>query len=91
MQNTDWQEMNNIKLGQTAKRYEMMVFSSSGFTVSKLRPRNAQVDFSVNRATGPAFDMKVQSVRGWNYIFFEKEKLIPRPFFVCCIGHNPSE
>lgn len=92
MQNSDWQELNNIQLGQFAKHYAMTVFSSYGFTVSELRSRNPQLDFSISRSAGPAFDVKVRSVRGRNYIYFQKEKFILRPSLYAVLAiYNQNE
>jgi hypothetical protein len=78
MFNTDWERLNNIQLGQTAKFIAMAAFSSYGFVVSDIQLRNSNYDFSISRAKEPCLDIKVRSVRGWNYIFFEKEHFVLR-------------
>ncbi len=89
----DWQELNKFRLNQNAKLSVMEAFSSHGFSVSELRSRNAEVDFSVSFGFSPNFDIKVKAVRGWNYIFFVKEKFSLRAslYVVAVLYHYGHE
>jgi hypothetical protein len=73
----DWSKLNRIELGRIGKSYAEKEFASYGFTIESSADANRGNDFGVNNRSG-RYDVKVRSVRGYKYIFFQKDKFLLR-------------
>ena len=74
MQNMDWDKLNNYQMGWTAKNYVVEKFTSFGCDIKEPFLDTRYFDFTLRMPAGHLYQVKVSSVRGLNYIFFEKNK-----------------
>lgn len=78
MTNYDWSRLNALQLGHYAEYYAKMEFSSYGFEVYTSEVDDHGIDFVAKKGDSQYYDIQVKSVRGYNYIFFQKDKFILR-------------
>ena len=77
MERHDWTRLNRQQLGRYAEYYAKMEFSLYGFDVYSNEVDDKGIDFII-RKDGKYYDIQVKSVRGNNYIFFQKDKFAIR-------------
>jgi hypothetical protein len=74
MPNYDWARLTKIQLHKFAVYNAEMEFASYGFDINPPRKGDHSFDFSIMNEKGQNFEIKVNAVRGYNYIFYPKEK-----------------
>lgn len=77
MEKQDWRTFNRQQLGRYAKDLAEAKFKLHGFDVLPSTVEGSAVDFTVRRG-GRHYDIKVRSLTGNNYVFFEKDKFVLR-------------
>jgi hypothetical protein len=74
MTNYDWTRLNPLQLGRYAEYYAKMEFASYGFEIYTSEVDDHGIDFVAKKSNNRYFDVQVKSIRGYNYIFFPKDK-----------------
>ncbi len=74
MTNYDWGRLSSIQIGRYAEYYVKMEFASYGFEVYTSEVDDHGIDFVTKKGNSPYYEIQVKSVRGLNYIFFQKDK-----------------
>ncbi len=78
MERYDWQRLNHIQIGRYAEYFVKMEFVLHGFDVYTSEVDDRGIDFIVRRNETQYFDVQVKSLRGRGYIFFPKDRFLPR-------------
>ncbi|MBI5695082.1 MAG: DUF4365 domain-containing protein [Nitrospirae bacterium] len=79
-------DLNTFQLGKYAKELISNTLTGYGFEVHPADSQNKSVDFIAITGNGNSIDIKVRSVRDYNYIFFTKEKYTPRNDYYAAIA-----
>ena len=69
-----WDHLNHLQLGKYAEYFVKMEFTSTGFDVYTAEVDDKGIDFVVRKDENIYYDVQVKSVRGFNYVFFQKER-----------------
>lgn len=69
-----WSNLNHLQLGRYAEYFTKMAFTLQGFDVYTAEVDDRGIDFVVRRSSQRYYAVQVKSVRGWQYIFFRKDK-----------------
>lgn len=77
MERHDWTRLSRQQLGRYAEYYAKMEFSLYGFDIYSNEVDDKGIDFVI-RKDGKYYDIQVKSVRGNNYVFFQKDKFAIR-------------
>jgi hypothetical protein len=85
MPNFDWERLKPLQLGRYAEYYAKMEFASYGFEIYTSEVDDHGIDFIAKKGQTDYYDVQVKSVRGYNYIFFQKDKFILRPNLLAVI------
>ena len=74
----DWSRLNRLQLGRYAEYFAKMEFTLFGFDVYTTEVDDRGIDFVIRKGDDRYYDVQVKSSRGFNYIFFPKDKFSPR-------------
>lgn len=77
MEKHDWTRLSRQQLGRYAEYYAKMEFSLYGYDIYSNEIDDKGIDFVI-RKDGKYYDIQVKSVRGNNYVFFQKDKFAIR-------------
>ena len=78
MERYDWSRLNRLQLGRYAEYFVKMEFTLFGFDVYTTEVDKQGIDFVIRKGDDRYYDVQVKSSRGFNYIFFPKDKFSPR-------------
>ncbi len=78
MTNCDWTRLNALQIGRYAEYYAKMEFASYGFEIYTSEVDDHGIDFVTKKDQNQYIDIQVKSIRGYNYIFFPKDKFVLR-------------
>ena len=78
MPDNEWERLNHLQLGRYAEYYVKMEFASYGFEIYGSEVDDHGIDFIIKKGTENYYDIQVKSIRGYNYIFFPKDKFKTR-------------
>jgi hypothetical protein len=70
----DWDRLNHLQVGKYAEYFVKMEFVLYGFDIYTSEVDDRGIDFVIRRNRQRYYDVQVKSVRGFNYIFFAKDK-----------------
>ena len=73
---TNWSKLNRQQLGAYAEYWAKLEFVSYGFHVYTSEIDDHGVDFVTESPAGELFCVQVKSVRGDNYTFIRKDKIV---------------
>jgi hypothetical protein len=73
-----WSLLNHLQLGRYAEYFVKMEFTLFGFDVYTSEVDDRGIDFVVRKGEDRYYDVQVKSVRGLNYIYFDKDKFTLR-------------
>lgn len=91
MNQPDLADLNTFQLGKYAKNFVSETLSEHGFAIIPPKGLDKSVDFIARAGNGRCYDIKVRSVRDYNYIFFTKDKYQPRlDFFAAIVLFLPN-
>ncbi len=79
LQRQTWSRLNHLQVGRYAEYLAKMEFTLYGFQVYTAEVDDRGIDFVARHEKGPFFEVQVKSIRGWNYVFFPKDKFAPAP------------
>ena len=90
-----WSQLSKQQLGRYAEYFVKMEFTLHGFDVYSAEVDDKGIDFVIRKDEGQYYDVQVKSARDLTYIFFPKEKFIPRKNLLAAIvlftdGESPS-
>jgi hypothetical protein len=74
-----WNKLNTRQVGKFAEYFVKMEFTLHGFDVFTPEVDDKGVDCVVRRRSGHYYDVQVKSVRGYNYVFMQKQHFEPGP------------
>lgn len=74
MSKYEWAKLNGIQVGRYAEYIAKMEFTMYGFDVYTAEVDDHGIDFVIRKDPATYYDVQVKSVRGHNYIFFQKSK-----------------
>lgn len=69
-----WSRLKPLQVGRYAEYFARMEFTMLGFDVYGAEVDDRGIDFVIRRGAQTYYDVQVESVRGLNYMFFEKAK-----------------
>lgn len=81
----DWGRLNHLQLGRYAEYFAKMEFTLLGFDVYTAEVDDRGIDFVIRKAVGRYYDVQVKSARGWNFVFFHKERFTIRDNLLAAI------
>ena len=85
MPNLIWSRLNRFQLGRYGEYYAKMEFSSYGFDIYTSEVDDHGVDFVARHpATGFYYEVQVKSIRGYSYVYVQKDKMPLRPERLFC-------
>lgn len=73
-QKFDWSRLNHLQIGKYAEYYVKMEAVLYGYDVYSAEVDDRGIDFVLRNDCNNYFDVQVKSVRGYNYIFFRKDR-----------------
>ncbi len=82
MNRFEWSKLNHLQLGRYAEYFVKMEFTSAGFDVYTSEVDDRGIDFVIRKDESIYYDVQVKSVRGLDYIFFQKDKFKPRIYLI---------
>lgn len=93
VQRYDWSRLNPLQVGRYAEYFTKMEFTLYGFEVYTSEVDDRCVDFVVRRDGGQFYDVQVKSVRGYGYIFIQKDKfpISPHRLAAAVVLHQERE
>jgi hypothetical protein len=68
----DWSRLTHLQVGRYAEYFVKMEFTLYGFDVYTAEVDQHGIDFVVRTGDHRYYDIQVKSVRGFNYVFFQK-------------------
>jgi len=74
MKRYNWKALNRQQVGKFAEYFFKMELTMFGFQVYTPEVDDRGIDFIARLDQGPFLEIQVKSVRGWNYVFVQKEK-----------------
>jgi hypothetical protein len=74
MERNSWKRLHPLQVGRFSEYFVKMEFALYGFQVFTAEVDDRGIDFVVRYDSGPFFEIQVKSIRGLNYIFFQKDK-----------------
>jgi hypothetical protein len=70
----DWSRLNHLQVGKYAEYFVKMEYVLYGFDVYSAEVDDKGIDFVIRKGHDRYYDVQVKSSRGFNYIFFPKDK-----------------
>jgi len=70
----DWSRLNHLQVGKYAEYFVKMECVLYGFDVYSAEVDDKGIDFVIRKGHDRYYDVQVKSSRGFNYIFFPKDK-----------------
>lgn len=68
-----WSRLNTLQVHKYSEYFVKMEFTLFGFDVYQREVDDKGIDFVIRKGHDRYYDVKVKSVRGFNYIFFRKD------------------
>ena len=81
----DWSQISSLHLGQYAEYFVKMELTLYGLDIYSSEVDDRGIDFVARTGSSRYYDFQVKSVRGTNYIFFQKEKFKLRDNLIAAI------
>jgi hypothetical protein len=81
----DWSQISPLHLGQYAEYFVKMELTLCGLDIYTSEVDDRGIDFVARTETSRYYDFQVKSIRGNNYIFFQKEKFKLRDNLIAAI------
>ncbi len=78
MNKYNWGQLNHLQLGRYAEYFVKMELTMLGFDVYTSEVDDRGIDFVVRKGEGQYYDVQVKSSHELNYIFFPKDRFVPR-------------
>jgi len=78
MNRYNWSRLNHLQIGKYAEYFVKMEFALWGFDVYSSEVDDRGIDLVVRKDDITYYDVQVKSIRGYNYVFFPKDKFQPR-------------
>ena len=72
-----WSKLNKQQVGTFSEYFVKMELTMHGFQVYTTEVDDRGIDFVARYNEGPFFTVQVKSVRGFNYVFMQKDKFSP--------------
>jgi hypothetical protein len=69
-----WSHLSHLQVGRYAEYLVKMEFTRLGFSVFSAEVDDRGIDVVIRKDATTYYDVQVKAVRGFSYIFFEKEK-----------------
>jgi hypothetical protein len=85
MSRHDWSRISPLHLGQYAEYFVKMELTLYGLDIYSSEVDDRGIDFVARTRSSRYYDFQVKSIRGNNYIFFQKEKFKLRDNLVAAI------
>lgn len=79
MKKYNWSKLSHLQIGRYAEYLAKMEFMLFGFDVYTAEVDEHGIDFIIKRNHNQYYDIQVKSSRRLNYIFFLKDRFIPKP------------
>ncbi|MGB7326518.1 MAG: hypothetical protein WBD31_16710 [Rubripirellula sp.] len=73
MERYNWSRLNALQVGRFAEYFAKMEFALYGYEVFTSEVDDRGIDFII-RKDGRFCEVQVKSIRGFNYVFFPKDK-----------------
>jgi hypothetical protein len=80
-----WSRLNHLQVGRYAEYLAKMEFTRYGFQVYTAEVDDRGIDFVARHERGPFLEVQVKSIRGYNYVFFPKDKFPTAPTLWACV------
>lgn len=95
MQEYRWSSLTKLQIGRYAEYFVKMAFTLHSFDVYSAEVDDKGIDFVVRKSAERYYDVQVKSARGLAYIFFPKDKFVPRENLLAIIvrfedGNEPA-
>jgi hypothetical protein len=85
MNRHDWSRLNHLQLGRYSEYLVKMELTLYGLDIYGSEVDDKGIDFVARTDRGRYYDFQVKSIRGFNYIFFSKERFEPRDNLVAAV------
>ncbi len=82
----EWSRLNPLQIGRYAEYFIKMEFTLFGFQVYASEVDERGIDFVVRKDSPQFYEVQVKSVRGLNYIFFQKERFPLRDTLLAAVA-----
>jgi hypothetical protein len=80
-----WSKLTKLQIGRYAEYFVKMAFTLHGFDVYSAEVDDKGIDFVVRKGEKQFYEVQVKSARGLTYIFFPKDKFVPRESLLAAI------